>query len=130
MTKLVRLKTRAGVRMRAGRRSVRPGGRVASAGRLQGRPVPRRGVLVSLQGYQRGFGWRTFKTVRATPRPLQAAATASSAPRPGHDASRFRATVREQAGYPWADRPLPAGQRQDPVNCGGRFSRKAFAPSA
>lgn len=100
VTKLVRLKTRAGVVMRAGKRSVRPGGRVAFRGRLKGGRLPRRGVLVSLQGYQRGFGWRTFKTVRAKQGRFKGSyrfVRATSGAR-----VRFRATVREQAGYPWA----------------------------
>jgi hypothetical protein len=99
-TKLVRLKTRAGVTMRAGRRSVRPGGRVRFHGRLKGGRLPRRGVLVSLQGFQRGFGWRTFKTVRARHGRFKGSyrfVRATSGTR-----IRFRATVREQATYPWA----------------------------
>jgi hypothetical protein len=63
--KLLRLKTRAGVVMRANKHRARRGDRVKFRGRLKGGHVPRRGVLVSLQGYQRGFGWRTFRTVRA-----------------------------------------------------------------
>ena len=100
ITKLVRLKTRAGVTMRAGRRFVRPGGRVAFRGRLKGGRRPKRGVLVSLQGYQRGFGWRTFKTVREHKGRFTGAyrfVRATSGTR-----LRFRATVREQATYPWA----------------------------
>ena len=61
----MRLKTRAGVRMRANRGSVSPGGSVHFTGRLRGGHSPRGGVLVELQGHQAGFGWRTFKTVRA-----------------------------------------------------------------
>jgi hypothetical protein len=99
VTKLVRLKTRAGLRMRANRRRVGPGGRVVFRGRLRGGHVPRRGVLVVLQGHQRGFGWRTFKTVRArrgrfvgSYRFVRAAS----------GTFRFRAVVREQPTYPWA----------------------------
>jgi hypothetical protein len=100
VTKLVRLKTRAGVTMRASRHRVARGGRVKFRGRLKGGHIPRRGVLVSLQGFQGGFGWRTFKTVRArhgrftgSYRFVRAAPGARI---------RFRATVREQATYPWA----------------------------
>lgn len=100
VVKLVRLKTRAGLRMKANRRSVRRGGRIEFTGRLKGGFGPRRGVLVVLEGFQRDFGWRSFKTVRARHghfkgvyRPQRAAAGTTL---------RFRATVREQQGYPWA----------------------------
>jgi hypothetical protein len=99
VTKLVRLKTRAGITMRATRRSVRPGGRVRFRGRLKGGRIPRRGVIVSLQGRQRGFGWRTFTTVRAKHGRFRGRYRfVRSAP---GTTVRFRATVREQAMYPW-----------------------------
>ena len=100
VTKLVRMATRAGISMRAGRRSTRPGGRVTFKGRLKGGRIPRRGVIVSLQGHQRGFGWRTFRTVRARHGTFKGSYRfVRSAP---GTAVRFRATVRQQAGYPWA----------------------------
>jgi hypothetical protein len=99
-TKLVRLKTRAGVTMRASRHRLRPGGRVRFRGRLKGGHLPRRGVIVSLQGYQRGFGWRTFRTVRARHGRFAGSYRFVRAA-PG-TRIRFRATVREQATYPWA----------------------------
>jgi hypothetical protein len=98
--KLVRMATRAGLRMRAGRRVVSPGGRVRFTGRLKGGRLPRKGVLVSLQGHQRGFGWRTFRTVRAKHGRFKGSYRFV---RSGSGtAVRFRATVRQQAGYPWA----------------------------
>ncbi len=42
-----------------GDRVVRLSGRVAAAG-----AVPRAGALLTLQGFQRGWGWRTFRSVR------------------------------------------------------------------
>lgn len=99
-TKLLRLKTRAGVSMRANKRRVAPGGRVRFHGRLKGGHLPRRGVLVSLQGYQRGYGWRTFRTVRARHGRFTGSYRFVRAT-PGTRV-RFRATVREQATYPWA----------------------------
>jgi hypothetical protein len=109
-TKLLRLKTRAGVAMRASKRRVRPGGRVRFRGRLKGGHLPRRGVLVSLQGYQRGFGWRTFRTVRARHGRFTGSYRFVRAV-PG-TRIRFRATVREQATYPWATgRSRPATVR-------------------
>jgi Bacterial Ig domain len=109
-TKLLRLKTRAGVTMRPNRRRVRPGGRVRFRGRLKGGHLPRRGVLVSLQGHQRGFGWRTFRTVRARHGRFTGSYRFVRAA-PG-TRIRFRATVREQATYPWATgRSRPATVR-------------------
>ncbi len=41
------------------------GARVVSlSGRVGGGPIPRAGLLVTLEGYQRGWGWRAFRTVR------------------------------------------------------------------
>jgi hypothetical protein len=100
VTRVVRLKTRAGVRMRASKRRVRPGGRVVFRGRLRGGHVPRRGVLVVLQGHQRGFGWRDFRTVRA--RKGRFASTYRFVRAPAGTTFRFRAVVREQPTYPWA----------------------------
>jgi hypothetical protein len=100
VTKLVRLKTRAGLRMRASKRRVPPGGRVVFRGRLKGGHVPRRGVIVVLQGKQRGFGWRTFKTVRARRGRFTGAYRFVRAP--AGTTFRFRAVVREQPTYPWA----------------------------
>jgi Bacterial Ig domain len=99
-TRLLRLKTRAGVSMRANRHRVRPGGRVKFHGRLKGGHLPRRGVIVSLQGHQRSFGWRTFRTVRARHGKFAGSYRFVRAA-PG-TRIRFRATVREQATYPWA----------------------------
>jgi Bacterial Ig domain len=100
VTKLVRMATRAGIVMRAGRHAVGPGGRVKFTGHLKGGRVPRKGVLVSLQGHQRGFGWRTFRTVRAKHGRFKGSYRFIRAGR--GTAVRFRATVRQQAGYPWA----------------------------
>jgi len=72
---------------------------VVLSGRVDARPIPAAGVLVTLQGYQRGYGWRTFRTVRAA--------------RNGHWRARyrfrsssgrfaFRAIVPRQSGYPFA----------------------------
>jgi len=100
VTKLVRVKTRAGISMRVNRHRVGPGGRVVFRGRLRGGWIPSRGVIVSLQGAQRGFGWRTFKTVRAERGRFSGSYRFLRA-RAGTRLS-FRATIREQAGYPWA----------------------------
>lgn len=107
-TKLVRLKTRAAVTLRVNTNRVRPGGRVVLRGRLKGGHRPRRGVLISLQGYQRGYGWRTFKTVRERKGRFGTGYRVLRAARGTR--LRYRATVREQATYPWATgRSRPVG---------------------
>jgi hypothetical protein len=100
VTRTVRMRTRAGVRMRVNRHRVAPGGRVVFRGRLRGGRVPRRGVLVVLQGHQRGFGWRTFKTVRA--RGGRFRGRYRFVRTAGPATFRFRAVVRAQPAYPWA----------------------------
>jgi hypothetical protein len=98
VVKLVRLGSRAGVKL--GTRVTRGAvPRVALSGRLLGGYAPRRGVLVVLQAYQRGFGWRTFKTVRAR---HERFSTGYRFQRASRGTFRFRAVVRAQNGYPWA----------------------------
>ncbi len=89
------LEVRAGVSL-----SIRRRGRVVRlSGRLRGGRLPKRGVLVSLQGKQRGDRWRPFKTVRA-----KGAKRAFSGRYrfKGGGAFRLRAVVNEQAGYPYS----------------------------
>lgn len=38
---------------------------VTISGRVGGGSIPAGGLLITLQGYQRGWGWRTFKTIRS-----------------------------------------------------------------
>jgi hypothetical protein len=37
---------------------------VRLSGHVGGGSIPRAGLLITLQGYHRGWGWRTFRTVR------------------------------------------------------------------
>lgn len=39
---------------------------VTLSGRAGGSGIPAGGLLVTLQGYQRGYGWRTFRTIRTS----------------------------------------------------------------
>jgi hypothetical protein len=39
---------------------------VTIRGRAGGESIPSGGLLVTLQGYQRGYGWRTFRTLRSS----------------------------------------------------------------
>ncbi len=54
----------AALAIRADRRRVSGARIVRLSGRVAGRPIPRAGLLVTLEGFQRGWGWRTFRTVR------------------------------------------------------------------
>jgi len=95
-TRLVRMSTKAGVRMSARKQ----GDTVRFSGRLRGGPKPQSGLLVVLQGYQAGYGWRTFRTARVSGggrfKTLYRWHT------PARGTFRFRATVREQIGYAYA----------------------------
>lgn len=98
--RVVRLNTRAGIRLRVSRHTVGPGGSVRFSGRLRGGPKPRRGLLVVLQGKQPGFSWMTFRTARVGPGGRFSAAYRFHTGR--RVTFRFRATLREQLGYPYA----------------------------
>lgn len=50
--------------IRADRRHVTGTHVVRLSGHVGGGSIPRAGLLVTLEGYQRGWGWRTFRTVR------------------------------------------------------------------
>jgi hypothetical protein len=54
----------AALAIHADRRRVSGERVVRLSGRVDGRPIPRAGLLVTLEGYQHGWGWRTFRTVR------------------------------------------------------------------
>jgi hypothetical protein len=99
-TRLVRMSTMAGVRLTASHRAVGPGGRVRLSGRLRGGPKPTRGILVVLQGEQPGFPWLTFRTARISKGGRFSAVYRFRTSR--RTTFRFRATVREQLGYPYA----------------------------
>ena len=98
-TRLVRMSTQAGVRMTARKQ----GDTFASAAACAAARSPRSGLLVVLQGYQAGYGWRTFRTARvsgggrfSTLLPL-AHARARDVPLPRHHARADRVRVRHRA---------------------------------
>lgn len=64
LSNVVHADVRAPVSIRAGRRHVTGARVVRLRGRVRGGPIPRAGLLVTLQGFQHGWGWRTFRTVR------------------------------------------------------------------
>ena len=79
---------------------------VTLAGRAGGvRPRRAGGLLVTLQGHQRGWGWRTFRTVRTNRR---GAWRTRYRFRSSSGRFAFRAIVPRQAGYPYATTTSPA----------------------
>ncbi|MDX6697100.1 MAG: hypothetical protein QOE65_497 [Solirubrobacteraceae bacterium] len=95
----------AAATLRASRRRVRNGARVAFSGRLAGRPLPPGGRTVDLQAHYRG-AWRTFATPRTDARgrwrfPYRFGATR------GRVVYRFRALVKRDAAYPYEQGASP-----------------------
>jgi hypothetical protein len=78
----------------------RLGGRrtVTLTGRASGARIPSGGLLVTLQGYQRGWGWRTFRTLRTT---RSGTWRARYRFRSASGRFAFRAVVPRQHGYPF-----------------------------
>jgi hypothetical protein len=96
----VMVHVRAPVRLHAAPRRLFNGQVLTLGGRLRGRPIPRRGVLVELQVRKRG-GWQTFATTRARRKGryrFRYRFTSTT----GLQRYRFRARVPEQGTYPYA----------------------------
>jgi len=89
----------APVSIHADRRRVTGARVVRLSGRAGGGAIPRGGLLVTLQGWQGGWGWRTFRTVRTDGRGRW-----STRYRFHLTAGRFgfRAVVPHQGRYPFA----------------------------
>jgi hypothetical protein len=85
--------------IRADRHRVTGAHVVRLSGRVGGGAIPRAGLLVTLQGYQQGWGWRTFRTVRT-----DRAGSWSTRYRFRSSAGRFgfRALVPHQGRFPFA----------------------------
>jgi hypothetical protein len=71
---------------------------VTLSGHVGGELLPSVGVLVNLQGYQRGWGWRTFRTVRTR---RNGTWHTSYLFRLSHGHFAFRAVVPQQGTYPF-----------------------------
>jgi DNA-directed RNA polymerase specialized sigma24 family protein len=96
----VRVRVRAPVRLRAPRRTLHNGGTLRLRGRLPGRPIPRKGVLVALQAL-RPSGWQNFGTARSN-REGRFAFRYLFSRTTGLQRYRIRARVPGQAAYPYA----------------------------
>jgi hypothetical protein len=86
-------------------RHVGAGGAVRLAGRVGGEAIPRSGLLVTLQGWQAGWGWRTFRTVRTTRAGAWSTRYRFRLP---HGRFGFRAVVPRQGDFPFASSRSPA----------------------
>jgi hypothetical protein len=99
LSNVVRVDVLAPLEIRADRRRVTGSRVVRLSGRVGGGPIPRGGVLVTLQGFQAGWGWRTFRTVRTDRRGRW-----STQYRFRLSSGRFgfRAVVPRQGSFPYA----------------------------
>jgi hypothetical protein len=88
----------AAMTIRADRRRVTGARVVRLGGRVGGAAIPAGGVLVTLEGYQRGWGWRTFRTVRTTRTGVWGTRYRF---RLAHGRFGFRAVVPHQSGFPF-----------------------------
>jgi hypothetical protein len=86
-------------------RRVAAGGAVRLSGRVGGEALPRGGLLVTLQGWQAGWGWRTFRTVRTTRAGAWSTRYRFRLP---HGRFAFRALVPRQGAFPFASSRSPA----------------------
>lgn len=90
---------RAPLAIRAAPRVLRGTRTVALSGKVGGELLPRGGLLVTLQGYQPGFGWRTFRTVRTR---RDGRWSTHYRFRLSHGRFAFRAVVPRQGTFPFA----------------------------
>ncbi len=72
---------------------------VRLSGRVGGGSIPRGGLLVTLEGYQRGWGWRAFRTVRTD---RNGRWSTRYRFRLTHGRFGFRALLPHQDGHPYA----------------------------
>ncbi|MGB2711843.1 MAG: hypothetical protein WBC33_10035, partial [Conexibacter sp.] len=96
---VVREDVRARLTIRADRHRLVGTRAVRLSGRVAGEPMPHGGVLVTLQGYQAGWGWRTFRTVRTT---ANGSWSTRYRFRLAHGRFGFRAIVPRQGAFPFA----------------------------
>jgi hypothetical protein len=99
LSDVVHVDVLAPLTIRADRRHVSGEHVVRLSGHVGGGSIPRSGLLVTLQGYQRGWGWRTFSTVRTDRRGNW---TTRYHFRLSQGRFGFRALVPHQARFPFA----------------------------
>jgi len=99
LSNVVRADALAPLTIRANRRHITGERVVRLSGRVGGAAIPRAGLLVTLHGYQRGWGWRTFRTVRTDRRGRW---STSYRFRSSQGRFGFRALVPRQGRFPFA----------------------------
>jgi hypothetical protein len=99
LSNVVHVDVLAPLTIRADRHRVTGAHVVRLSGHVGGGSIPRGGLLVTLQGYQHGWGWRTFRTVRT-----DRTGSWSTRYRFRSSAGRFgfRALVPHQGRFPFA----------------------------
>ncbi len=100
LSNAVHVDVRAPLALDADRRRVSGARVVRLDGRVGGGVIPRGGALVTLQGFQRGWGWRTFRTVRTDRRGRWSTSYRFRLP---SGRFGFRAVMPRQAGVPFAE---------------------------
>lgn len=95
---VVRQEVLAPLTIRADRTRITADRAVRLSGRAGGGSIPRAGVLVTLQGFQAGYGWRTFRTVRTK---RDGSWSTRYRFRLSHGRFGFRAVVPRQGAYPF-----------------------------
>lgn len=99
LSNVVRVDVRVPVAIRVAPRHVSGDRVVRLAGRVGGGTLHRRGAIVTLQGFQHGWGWRTFRTVRTDRRGRWSTRYRFRTP---SGRFGFRALVPQQRGVPFA----------------------------
>ncbi|MEV4419463.1 hypothetical protein AB0L40_05730 [Patulibacter sp. NPDC049589] len=105
VSKDVRLRVTAGVRLSLSRKTARRGQSVRLTGLLSGRPVPSGGKVVELQARNPGGKWITFRTVRA--KKSGKFASSYRFRNPGPARFQMRARARKTGDYPYATGSSP-----------------------
>jgi len=99
LSNVVHVDVRAPLTISASARRVTGARVVRLSGRVGGGALPRGGALLTLQGYQRGWGWRTFRSVRTDRRGRW---STSYRFRLSSGRFGFRAVAPQQSGLPFA----------------------------
>lgn len=100
LSNVVHVDVRAPLTIAADRRTISGERVVRLSGRIGGGTIPRGGALVTLHGYQRGWGWRVFRTVRTD---RGGRWRTSYRFRLSSGRFGFRAALPRQAGVPFAE---------------------------
>jgi len=99
LSNVVHVDVPAPLTIRADRTHVSGARVVRLSGHVGGSPIPRGGLLVTLEGFQPGWGWRVFRTVRTD---RHGAWSTRYSFRLTHGRFGFRAVLPHQGRFPYA----------------------------